>query len=384
MWKKFLHLIRSAAELLVWLICICIPISKNKLVVVSYYGRGYGDNAKYIVDEILKKKSDIRIIWLVKNETEAKTLPQGIEACKYDSFKSIFHISTAKVWLDNCRKGFCIKKRGQKYMQTWHGGGAQKRCEMDVEEVLGKYYVRVAKMDAKHTDIMVSDSRFMTELYLRAFWYNGEVLEVGYPRYDIIIKKDKTDIKDKVFSYFDLSGEKKTILYAPTFRKDHDFAVYDVDYPALIDACKKRFGGDFIVLVHLHPNVADKFEQLKYDNIKIYNATYYPDMQELIAVSDVLIGDYSSVNYEFSLAKKPVFRFALDLENYRNDRNFYYPIEEYPYPLAQDNNELVDNILKFDNEKYLKDLVEFFGRIGSVINDTASEKCADWIVEQMN
>ena len=60
MWKKFLHLIRSAAELLVWLICICIPISKNKLVVVSYYGRGYGDNAKYIVDEILKKKSDIK------------------------------------------------------------------------------------------------------------------------------------------------------------------------------------------------------------------------------------------------------------------------------------------------------------------------------------
>ena len=154
--------------------------------------------------------------------------------------------------------------------------------------------------------------------------------------------------------------------------------MYDIDYKRVIEAFEKRFNKKYVVLVHLHPNVATKFSQLEY-NEQVINATVYPDMQELMAASDALIGDYSSVNLEFALMRKPVFRFAVDVEEYRNDRDMYYGMDEYPYSLAENNNQLIKNISEFDEQQYLEKLEKFFIRVGAVFNPHASKDCADLI-----
>ena len=378
-------LFRKAKKAVSWTVCRVFPIHKRKIVISNYYGRGYGDNLKYITDALLDREGKpYKIIWLVKNKTERDSLPKGVTGVRTDSFASIFHLSTAKVWIDNCRKGTTpFKRKSQFYLQTWHGGGAQKRCEADVVEALSPAYVKSAQEDSAMVDLMVSDSRYMTDLYHRSFWYDGAVLECGYPRYDILLDHDE-NLVAKVYDYYGISREKKLVLYAPTFRVDYSFDAYNIEFDRLRENLKKRFGHEFVILVHLHPNVANMEGGINYDGKTVINSTFYPDTQELIAVSSILIGDYSSINYDFSIKRMPVFRYTADLEAYQNDRDFYFSFDEYPHPYARNNDELEQLILQFDEEEYQRNLDVFFGKLGAVTCGGASKQVADVIVDYID
>lgn len=366
---------------LVWCKYRLFPIDKTKIVISNYYGRGLGDNAKYIAEELLQRNQDIKIIWLVKNEEESKSLPAGVESCLFGSPESVYHLMTSKVWIDNCRKFFImLKRKEQLYIQTWHGGGAQKRCELDVINKLDGNYRKMAMRDAKNTDLMISESKFLTDLYHRSFWYDGPVYECGYPRYDILLKPDEA-LVSKVYQYYNLDKNKELVLYAPTFRADYSFTAYNIDFERLRNNLQKRFGKEYVILVHLHPNVANVEGGIEYDDRTVINSTFYPDTQELIAVSSILIGDYSSINYDFSLRGLPVFRYVSDLAEYRNDRDLYFPFDEYPYPYAQNNDELEALVLNFNEELYLNKLNEFFGTLGATMNPDSSKQIADLIVD---
>lgn len=376
----FVRLYNAAKRRVLACVYHIFPLEKTKLVISNYYGRGFGDNGKYITEELLRRNKNIKIVWLVNNESEKKSLPVEVEGCICGSSESIYHLQTSKVWIDNCRKSFLIPKRkNQFYIQTWHGGGAQKRCELDALEKLGSRYKKMAIRDAQSTDLMISESRFMTNLYHRSFWYAGPVYECGYPRYDVLLNNDE-NLMSKVYEYFGIERTKELVLYAPTFRADHSFKAYNIDFERLRTSLQKRFGKGYVILVHLHPNVATVEGGIAYDGTTVINATFYPDTQELIAASSILIGDYSSINYDFSLKRLPVFRYVSDLEEYRNDRDLYFPFDKYPYPYAQNNDELESLILNFDNDKYLENLNKFFDELGAVIKPDASSKMADLIV----
>lgn len=94
---------------------------------------------------------------------------------------------------------------------------------------------------------------------------------------------------------------------------------------------------------------------------KLIDACFYPDIQELLVSSDAAITDYSSCIFDFMLSRKPAFVFATDIKDFNNDRGFYYPLEATPFPIAVNNKELVENVLKFDDEKYQK-ILQTFGR----------------------
>ena len=104
---------------IIWIVCRLFPINNKKITVSNYYGRGYGDNAKYIVESLLKKNDKIRIIWLIKDDIEKESLPERVEPCRINTVKSVYHLMTSKIWLDNCRKFFIkFKRQEQFYIQT--------------------------------------------------------------------------------------------------------------------------------------------------------------------------------------------------------------------------------------------------------------------------
>ena len=138
--RRLKHFIVASLRLACWFACRLLPIKRNKIVVSSYYGRGYGDNPKYIIDRLIARNVNLKIVWLVKNDKELDSLPPNIVPCKINSFSSIFHLSTARVWIDNCRKNARVKRRNQTYIQTWHGF-AFKRIEKDAENSLSSQYV---------------------------------------------------------------------------------------------------------------------------------------------------------------------------------------------------------------------------------------------------
>ncbi len=97
------------------------PIKKNKVVVINFYGNGYGDNPKYICEELIKTHEELDVIWLVNKMDDV--FPNQIRKVKYKSIKAIYEMATAKIWIDNARKRkYVIKRNGQYYIQTWHGG----------------------------------------------------------------------------------------------------------------------------------------------------------------------------------------------------------------------------------------------------------------------
>ena len=138
------------------------------------------------------------------------------------------------------------------------------------------------------------------------------------------------------------------------------------------------------MLIRLHPNVASQAAGLfAYDGDKIVDATLYPDMQELLCGCDLLITDYSSSMFDYALSGKPCIRFALDMEDYRKDRNFYFTQEEMPFPVAQSNEELVACVQGFDEAAYRETWDRFTRENGFFEDGEASKRCARWILDKI-
>lgn len=375
------RIINAIIKRLFCYLCYFLPIKKGKIVVSSYFGKGYGDNPKYIVEEILKRNyKKVDIVWLVNSKADAKELPKKVKPCIKSSYKSIYHMATANVWIDNCRKYFKYKKKKQFYLQTWHGF-ALKRIEKDVCNNLNPGYVNVAQKDSSAIDIIVSCSKFMESIYKKSFWYNGKIENFGAPRNDIIINQS-ANIYTKVKEQFSICEGKKIVLYAPTFRKDKSLTAYNLDYQMLLNACNEKFGKDFIVLVRLHPIITDLASNLNYSE-KIINASSYPDMQELLVVADVLITDYSSLMFDFALSNKPVFLFATDIDDYKNDRNFYFNLQDLPFSISTNNEELAQRIMSLDESSYIVGLNKFYAEVGMNRQGRACEMVVDLLEDIM-
>ncbi|MDV4150404.1 CDP-glycerol glycerophosphotransferase family protein [Clostridium sp. AL.422] len=365
-------------EILFYLFRI-FPIKSNKIVFSNFIGRGYGDNPKYIAEEIIKQNLNYDMVWLVDKEIgDVKTIPSEIRVVEYGTFKAIYELATAGIWIDNVRKSEYIRKRkNQYYIQTWHGGLGIKKIEGDVEEALSKGYLNMAKKDSKMIDLMISNSTYLTDLYKRAFWYDGEILECGCPKNDILFNYNK-NISEKVHKYYGVSKDKKILLYVPTFRVDGSTDCYNIDFKSVLGTLKEKTKSEWVAIIRLHPNLIDKVDFISYDE-NIINGTLYPDMVELAIASDALISDYSSCVFDSEMLGIPTFIYASDKESYMNDRGFYFQLEELPFLIAEDNEQLMNNIINFDMEKYKLKIEEFHNKVGL----KESGKAAKLIVEKI-
>ena len=195
-----MSIMHKAASAGMWTLGRLLPVQKNKIVISSYYGRGYGDNAKPIVEELLKRTCNLDIVWMVNDDAAAETLPSGVRPVKNTLWNRIRELCTAKIWIDNCRKGARVKKQGQWYLQTWHGF-ALKRIEKDAAASLPADYPQYAGRDSAQTDLIVSNSALMTKIYNESFWYHGEVLEFGSPRNDVFFVPAE-DVKKKCVQHW--------------------------------------------------------------------------------------------------------------------------------------------------------------------------------------
>ncbi len=371
----------KAASALLWNAGRMLPVQKNKIVVTNFYGRGYGDNLKPIVEELLKRGEDLEIVWLTADEAAASSLPAGVRAVPYTTRNRIRELCTAKVWLDNNRKGARVKKPGQWYLQTWHGF-ALKRIERDVENTLPAGYAEYAARDSAQTDLIVSNSALMTKIYKESFWYSGEVAEFGSPRNDVLFAPPG-GVQEKVRQALHLPSDCRMALYAPTFRADESMDAYCLDYARLQKALTGRFGGKWVILIRLHPHVMERAGDLNFDGVTTFDATRYDDMQELLAASDAVVSDYSSLMFDYGLTRRPCFQFATDIEAYQKDRNFYFPLHEMPFPLAENNDALEQAVLHWSREEAEKAWEQFCGRFGIHEDGKAAARCADWILSKM-
>lgn len=351
------------------------PVEKDKILFVNGSGWGFGGNPKYIALDLLEADEGLDLVWASKNmETR---LPQRMRLVEYGSYEHYYELGTAGIWIDNQHKSFFTRKRnGQIYIQTWHGGGPLKKIEFDVEGLPGSY-LDLCEMNSEMQDIMISPSKFNSMLYRRAFHYHGEILECGYPRNDIFWKTNAC--RQKIETHCHIRQGEGIVLFAPTFREAELKGVETLDLGKMRSAFVQRFGKEYKVLVRCHPS--DKESVQKYKGCGEWvNVTDYDDPQELLAAADILVTDYSSIMWDFSLQKKPVFLFHPDLHLYEEERGYYLPFGEMPYVEAFSNEEICKKIIEFDYEAYRNEMAGFLEDYGSFDKGTAARAVTDRIM----
>ncbi len=360
-------------------ICRIFPVDKSKIVIMSYYGKGFADNGRSIALELLKEDPKLDIVWAARKEARG-SIPDGIRYVEYCSLRYYWELATAGIWIDNCRKGReILKRKDQYYIQTWHGMVALKRIEKDAQDSLNPGYIDSAKQDSKMADVILSGCGFFTKLCRKAFWYDGEILESGSPRLDVLFHQTEESMC-AVRKKLGIPDGKKVVLYAPTFRADGSTDCYIRDYGQILAALEEKTGDEWVFAVRLHPNVASKTNFITYSD-KLINATAYPDLYDIIPISDVVISDYSSLMFDAGLIHKPVLLYATDIDAYTADRNFYFDITQLPFPLACDCAQLMRNIQTFDNDAYQAALDKFNASVDYYENGTASETVVKRILE---
>jgi CDP-glycerol glycerophosphotransferase len=365
-----------AGALLTWM----SKVKPNKIIFMTF-NHTYSCNPKYICQELLRQKLPVDIVWVVKPDKPIDT-PEGVRQVVYGTFAYLKEVATAKVWVDNAF-GFSwnpipIKKKNQFYIQTWHGSLGLKR--IGKENVKNKRWSFAARLNAKWVDLCISNSAFETDVFRQTHWPKNAILELGHARNDVLFAENAA-IAARVRQHFGIQDGTKIALYAPTFRNDDATACYDLDHSRLLDALAQKFGGAWVLLNRYHMKTL-KARDAQVSDPRILDATAYPDIQELMVASDVGITDYSSWICDFVLTGRPGFLYAPDLAVYDRERGFYYPLEETPFPIAQSNDELMQNILDFDARLYADKKDQFLAARGCKETGSAAKQIVEVIKQQ--
>mgnify|MGYP002509617466 CR=1 FL=1 len=381
------RILRYAGKIygITWRYFFCIsqlrkPLNKKRIVFFSHKGKQYSCNPMYICEYLLEKyPGEFQMVWAFKEPEKFSYLKdKGIEVVKFESVAHMRAMVTAKVIVTNVDTFVYLPKRkGQIVLDTWHGGGAYKTCGFMNPQNLNRIRKKLhfKRLYSRITLYLSSSKMFSQQTIRQSRIFEGEILEYGMPRNDILVRGDREDIKKKVRNYFGLAEDVKIVLYAPTFRSEKENENYPKpDFYKVESALSRRFGGKWCTLFRQHHFYEEEQGGL--------SASGYQDMQELLYTADVLITDYSSSIWDFSLMFKPVFLYCPDLQHYKDERNFYIPIEKWPFILCESQQELVANIECFDKESYDADIREHHKILGNCETGFATQKICDKIYKE--
>jgi CDP-glycerol glycerophosphotransferase len=160
-------------------------------------------------------------------------------------------------------------------------------------------------------DVLLSPNPFSTEVLRRAFRFEGEILETGYPRNDVLLAPDAGERRARVRAALDLEEGTRAVLYVPTWRDSFEHTL-ELD----LDLLHRELGPQTTILVRAHGLTAAS--DRGGDGPGVRNVTRWPDVTELYLAADVLVTDYSSAMFDFAATGKPLLLYTHDLERYRD------------------------------------------------------------------
>ncbi len=410
--KMFKKILKSIVVSVYRCVTHLVPVKKGLVVFDSFMGKSYTGSVRAVYEWMIahKPRKDFEPVWVFTREALKKGLPESPD-CRIVTYGTIAYyrlMSRASVWVfDTRHEGYLVKKRSQRYVQTWHGTPL-KKLGVDIEtfsmrgetgavaggegssdvalikqKALKNYRERVAE-ESKKWDVLISASPFTTEVFRRCFVYKNEMLECGYPRNDVLFADN---VRDGASSG---SGtRKKNILYAPTWRDDNysgEGGWYGYDPKLDIEALEKALGDEWTLTVKLHYLVKCKkstFPKSSVESGFLRVADKGEDMAGLLREADVLITDYSSVMFDYALLDKPMFFYTYDLERYRDElRGWYFDFEkEAPGPMSRDTESLIKDITALDSDpaeslKWQEKRKAFKERFAAFEDGRASERVA--------
>lgn len=380
--KEFFYYFR------VWVFSVCfqlfqlcffwLPVKRNRVMVYVHQREGFTCNPKYIVLELQKEYGDrLEIIWVTMYpETCEEVRKLEIPVIRRNSLKHmLLYLRTHFLISDDSFPSWAVRRPGQKWMNTWHGAMNYKRIGYYCLPPLSLFEKAIFYLENRQPDFFLSGSAFFTQNTAASFDLQERVfLPTGLPRNDILLSGQRVD---KIHAKYSLDTSQHICLFAPTFRKNTQSDTFGLQFSLVRQALAEKFGGDWVILFRNH-----NFVKGEMPDSEAIDASSYHDMQELLCAADVLISDYSSCMYDYCLTGRPVFVYAPDLPYYvKEDRDFAYPVEKWPYPMAYSNAELIENILHFDADTYQSKVNAHLKETCSYDKGTASSQVAELIAD---
>lgn len=369
--------------------CRKYPINPKKIVFTTIEGTtGFSCNPKYIALELLRRRQDLDLVWLV--DDMSKKFPAGIRKVKNTLKNRAYELSTAAVWVDNSRKQLeCRKRPGQFYLQTWHASIAIKPIGLQRGASFSKMARLVTEHDSRMIDVYVTNSAWVEDHAASGMLYHGKMIRTGSARVDVLIN-ERERLRKNFRDKYGLREDEKIILYAPTFRSGSqgtarapELQNQMPDFGKLKMALERTFGGSWTIVLRLHPQLTARNISAGMTNdadVNVIDASREDDMCETLGAADALLTDYSALAFDAAYIYLPVFLYVYDLKNYIEDRgDIVWDLEDLPFPYAENMDELLCCIDRFDNEDYSKSSGVLWRRVGVIEDGHASVRITDII-----
>ncbi|CAA9305336.1 MAG: CDP-glycerol:poly(glycerophosphate) glycerophosphotransferase [uncultured Friedmanniella sp.] len=353
-----------------------------KVVYDAFEGR-YSDNPRALYERMrpLARPGDSHT-WLC-DPRYADGFPIDVTTVPYGTPAARAALEEADLVIANTHLDFrWDKKPGAVYLQTWHGTPL-KRIHHDVlwapEGVLPRLDLDVARWD-----YLLSPNSISTHRLREAFRFPGEVLEVGYPRNDILTSPEAPSVRARVRASLGIADDMTAVLYTPTWRDDEFYADGTPRVPLALDveAFERELGSSHRLLPRLHYKMTDRGETLQSD--AVIDVSRHPDVHELYLAADVMITDYSSTMFDFAVTGKPLLFYSYDLESYRDSlRGFYFDFEPLsPGPVLQTSRQVLAALQDLDavREQYAVPYAEF-QRLFTHLEDGHAGQRLEWLFQ---
>lgn len=349
------------------------------IVFNSFGGRKYDDSPKAIYLSMINdpRFADFRFVWAFVDPNKY-SIPRG-ETVKVDTFSYYKTVLKARVWITNTTMTRALSFKGEKtfYLNTWHGSAIKKIGRDAIGE---KTFVSKGK---NKTDLYLAQGEYDKLIFSQAFGVSPELIKVtGLPRNDELVSSDVKSRTQFIKQRLSIPDGKKVLLYAPTFReyvmKGSSFAL---NLPVDFAKWKEILGEKYVLLMRAHPAVTKLMDIKENDFVK--EVSTYPQLNELMIVSDALISDYSSIYFDYAILEKPMFCFAYDYEMYQKERGLYFDIrKELGDETIDTEDKLLSAILEMDEIERVKVTKQFRDKYVEKYG-TAARSAIELIINQI-
>ena len=328
----------------------------DKLVLFnSFGGKKFDDSPKAIFD-VMKtddRFKEYKFVWAF--HSPVKFAVEGAKVIKTDTFEYFKTALKARCWITNSgiERGLDFKGKNTFYFNTWHGTPI-KRMGADIADTNKSFKSK----GGNKTDIMTAQGDFEADIFSRVFGISPEkFLLCGLPRNDKLAnykEQDKKSIKNRL----GIPEGKKVILYAPTFREFERDEKHNcvLKPPMNLSKWRAELGDEYCLLFRAHYEVANVMK-IENDGF-VFNMSSYPLLEDLMIAADILISDYSSILFDFSIMDKIMLHFTYDYEKYSSNRGMYFDIRDY-ISGADNETDLINHIKNMDIEDELNRTVVF-------------------------
>lgn len=365
-----------------------LPVNHKIILFESNLGRNYTGNPKAIYEEMVNQGLDKKYSCYIILEDMNTKIPGSAKKIKRNRFRYFYYFAIAGIWVSDSRHPmYIIKRRQSTYIQTWHGTPLKKLAldlddvfmagETDIEDYKRNFYNNVQTWD-----YLVSQNNYSSKIFKQAFGFDKEILEIGYPRNDLLIHDNNEERIKEIKKKLGLPLDKKVILYAPTWRDNEFYGNGKYKFNPCLDfsLLMEQLKDDTVLIVKYHYLVMDKIDWTPYKEfIYSYDKSY--DISLLYLISDMLITDYSSVMFDYSILERPMLFYCYDLNEYKDTlRGFYFDfIKEAPGPIVETTHQLIQAIKEYDSSLYKEKYHAFRSKYNYADDGKASKRIVDLI-----